>query len=74
MKALFWCGLVLLILGIVSFVVPIPSSERDAVKVGGVSLGIETRHDEKVPPLVGAVMILAAAGLMIAGRRSSEQH
>jgi hypothetical protein len=74
MKALFWCGLALLVLGIASFVVPIPSNERDAVKIGGVSLGIETRHDEKAPPIVGAVMVLAAAGLMIAGRRSSAQH
>ena len=74
MKALFWCGLVLLVLGIASFAIPIPSKQHDGVKIGGVSVGIETRHDEKAPPLVGAVMILAAAGLMIAGRRTSEQH
>jgi hypothetical protein len=70
MKALFWIGLVVLVLGIASFFVPLPGSERDAVKIGGLSVGIETRHDEKAPPAVGAIMILAGAGLLIAGRRS----
>jgi hypothetical protein len=37
--------------------------------VGGVSLGIETSHKEKVSPIVSAVMILAGAGLMVAGQR-----
>jgi hypothetical protein len=68
MKPLFWVGLVVLILGVAALLVPIPSKQRDGVKVGGLSVGIETRHDEKAPPLVSAVMILAGAGLMIAGR------
>jgi hypothetical protein len=71
MKALFWIGLVVLILGIVSLVVPIPRNERDGVNVGGVSIGVETRHDEKVSPIVSAVMILGGAGLMIAGKGKS---
>jgi hypothetical protein len=44
MKALFWIGLVLLILGVVSLLVPIPRNQRDGVNVGGVSIGIESRH------------------------------
>ena len=71
MKALFWIGLVVLILGVVSLVVPIPRNERDGVNVGGVSIGVETRHDEKVSPIVSAVMILGGAGLMIAGKGKS---
>jgi hypothetical protein len=71
MKVLFWIGLVLLILGVVSLFVPIPRNQREGVKVGGVSIGIETRHDEKVQPIVSAVMILGGAGLMIAGKRRS---
>lgn len=68
MKALFWIGLVLLILGVVSLLVPIPRNERDGVNVGGVTIGIETRHDEKLSPIVSSVMILGGAGLMIAGK------
>jgi hypothetical protein len=70
MKPLFWIGLVVLLLGVVSLVVPIPRNQRDGVKVGGLSIGVETRHDEKVPPIISAVLILGGAGLMIAGRRS----
>lgn len=68
MKALFWVGLAILILGLVSLVVPIPRNEHDGIKVAGVSIGVETRHDEKVSPIVSAVMILGGAGLMIAGK------
>jgi hypothetical protein len=31
---------------------------------------VETKHEEKVSPLVSAVMILGGAGMMIAGKRS----
>ena len=68
MKALFFIGLVVLILGIVSLVVPIPRSERGGISVGGVSLGVETRHEEKVHPALSAVMILGGFGAMAAGK------
>ncbi len=71
MKVLFWIGMVVLILGIVSLVVPIPRNEREGIKAGGISIGVETRHEEKVPPLVSAVMILGGAGMMIVGKRKS---
>ena len=68
MKVLFWIGMVVLILGIVSLVVPIPSSQREGFQAGGLSVGIETRHDEKVSPFVSAAMILAGVGAMVAGK------
>jgi hypothetical protein len=71
MKAFFAVGLVILILGVASLFVPIPQKERSGIEVGGVSLGVETRHDEKVSPIVSGVLILAGAGLMIAGKRKS---
>ena len=68
MRALFWIGMVVLSLGIVSLVVPIPRSEREGFKAGGVSVGIETRHDEKVSPFVSAAMILGGVGALVAGK------
>ena len=70
MKALFWTGAVLLVLGITSFFVPIPHSEREGFKAGGVSIGIETQHQKTVSPIISGAMILAGAGLMIAANRS----
>jgi hypothetical protein len=69
MKALFWIGLVVLILGLASLVVPIPQREREGISVGGVSLGVETRHEEKVHPALSAVMIVGGLGAMAAGKR-----
>ncbi len=71
MKALFWVGMVVLILGIVSLVVPIPRNEREGFKAGGLSGGVETRHEEKASFLVSAVMILGGVGTMAAGKRKS---
>ena len=69
MKALFWIGLVVLVLGLASLVVPIPQTQREGMKTGGISVELQTRHDETVSPIVSAALIVAAAGLMIAGKR-----
>jgi len=71
MKALFWIGLVVLVLGIASLVVPIPRNQREGFKAGDVSVGIETRHDEKVSPYVSAALILGGAGMMVVGKMKS---
>lgn len=71
MKVLFWVGLVVLVLGLASLVVPIPRTEKEGVKAGGISLEVQTKHSETVSPIVSAVMILAGAGMMIAGKRKS---
>jgi hypothetical protein len=69
MKLLFWLGLVVLVLGLASFVIAIPSTERQGIKAGGLSVGVETQSSEKVSPVISGVMLLVGAGLMIAGKR-----
>jgi hypothetical protein len=71
MKNLFWIGTIVLILGIASFFVPVPHTERQGVKAGDISFGIETRHTETLPPLASGIMVLGGAGMMIAARKSS---
>jgi hypothetical protein len=71
MKILFGIGLVVLILGFASLLIPIPRSERHGIQAGDVSIGVTTQTDEKVSPILSAVMILGGAGLMIAGK---EKH
>lgn len=53
MKALFWvleAGLVVLILGIASFLVPIPQRERQGLDAGGLSVSVETRSEKRCRP------------------------
>jgi phosphate/sulfate permease len=65
MKPMSWIGLVVLILGIASLVIPIPHRDHDGFTAGPISVGVETNHSETLSPIVSAVMILGGAGLMI---------
>lgn len=71
MKALFWLGLLVVIVGIVLLFVPIPHTEKHGVKAGDLSLGVETRTQEKLSPAISGVIVLAGVGLMIAARGRS---
>lgn len=63
-------GVVLVVLGILSFFVPVPHSEHHGVNIGDAHVGITTHDEDKVPPAVSVVLVVAGAGLMIAGRKS----
>jgi hypothetical protein len=71
MRPLFVIGLVVLVLGIFSFVVPIPMSHSHDAKIGDATIGITTHSSEKLSPVVGGVLCLAGAVLLIAGSRKS---
>ena len=71
MKPLFWVGLIVLILGIASFVVPIPNSETHGVKVGDASMGITTKSSEKLSPVIGGLLCAVGAVLRIGGARKA---
>jgi hypothetical protein len=70
MKALALAGVVVLILGVISFFVPMPHSEHHGLSVGDAHVGVTTEHDEKIPPALSVVLIVVGAGLVIAGRKS----
>jgi len=69
MKALMIVGVLLVVLGIVSLFIPIPHNENKGLSAGDVHIGVQVRHDEKVSPIVSAVLILGGVGLMVAGSR-----
>jgi hypothetical protein len=70
MKALLLVGVLVMVLGILSFFVPVPHSEHHGVSVGDAHVGITTQHDEKVAPAISIVLVVVGAGLMLAGRKS----
>jgi uncharacterized membrane protein HdeD (DUF308 family) len=67
MKALVVIGLLVLILGILSFFVPVPHTEHHGMDAGDIHVGVNTHHDELLPPYVGVALIVVGAGLMIGG-------
>ena len=71
MKPLTIVGVVLLALGIASLFIPIPHNENQGINAGDVHIGVQVRHDEKVSPIISAVLIIAGAGLMVAGGRKA---
>lgn len=68
MRALLAIGLVVLVIGIVSFIVPFPHATHHEFRAGDAHIGVTTRHDEKVPPAVSVLLVIVGAGVMIAGR------
>lgn len=71
MKTIFVIGIVLVILGIVSVLVPIPQTEDHSVRAGDVKIGVQTTEHRRVPPVISAVLIVGGLGAMIAGSRKS---
>jgi hypothetical protein len=70
MKILLIVGLLLVVLGIASLVVPIPHTETEGIKVGKTNLGVQTSHSERVSPIISVVLIAGGIALGIAGSRS----
>jgi hypothetical protein len=71
MKILVFAGLLLVVLGIASLIVPIPHTETEGIKVGNTNLGVQTSHSERISPIISVVLIAGGIALSIAGTRSS---
>jgi hypothetical protein len=63
-------GVVVLVLGVLSFFVPFPHAEHHGVNIGDAHVGITTHDDQRVPPVMSIVLVVVGAGLMIAGRNN----
>ena len=71
MKALPLAGVLLLVLGVLSFVVPVPHSEKHGVKFGDAKISVETQSSDKLPPAVGIVLIAGGVVALILGLRKA---
>ena len=67
MKMLFWIGLVVAILGIVSFLVPIPRNERQGIEAGG-HRGMYLETD--VATQIGTFALVRNIAAAVAGTRA----
>ena len=68
MKALFGVGLVVLILGLLSFFVPVPHRENHELKAGDLHVGVQTQHNTHVQPAVSVVLVVVGAVMMVGGK------
>jgi hypothetical protein len=74
MKMMLLAGLVLIVLGLASLVVPIPHSETHGIKAGDMNIGLQTTSSERVSPIVSAVLIAGGIALAIAGARQGRSN
>ena len=71
MKALPIAGILLLVLGILSFIVPVPSREDHSVKIGSAKIGVQTESSQKLPPAAGIVLIAGGVAALVLGLRKT---
>ncbi len=64
-----WLGVVLVILGVLSLVVPIPQREDHSVKIGNAQIGVQTESKQKLPPAVGIVLVAGGVLALVMGSR-----
>lgn len=69
MKNVAVIGVILLILGLASFVVPVPHSENHGVKIGDTKIRVQTQSSEKLPPAVGIVLLVGGVLALVVGSR-----
>ena len=71
MKNLVFVGVLLLVLGVLSLVVPIPHREDHGVKIGDTKIGVQTESSEKLPPAVGVVLLAGGVLALVFGLRKT---
>lgn len=64
-------GIVLLLLGVLALVVPVPQRETHSVKIGDTRIGVQTQHSEKLPTSVGIVLFAGGVLALVLGSRKS---
>ena len=69
MKILLFAGLLVVVLGIASLIVPVPRTETHGIKAGNMNIGVQTSESERVSPIVSVVLIAGGIALTIAGAR-----
>jgi hypothetical protein len=71
MKGLTLVGIVLVVLGLLAFVVPIPHREDHSVKIGDAKIGVQTQESERLPSAVATVLVIGGVICLVAGGRST---
>lgn len=71
MKALPLVGVLLLVLGLLSFVVPVAHHEHHGVRIGDSRIGVETESRDKLPPAAGIILVAGGVVALVLGLRNT---
>ncbi|HTR25100.1 MAG TPA: hypothetical protein VMI10_14060 [Terriglobales bacterium] len=69
MKLIPLIGVVLIVLGILSFFVPVPHNEDHSVKIGDAKVGIQTQTSQKIPAAASVAILGAGVLALVLGAR-----
>ncbi|HXM12294.1 MAG TPA: hypothetical protein VN946_20245 [Terriglobales bacterium] len=69
MKSVGFVGILLVVLGLLAFVVPVPHSENHGVKIGDAKIGVQTQTSEKLPPAAGIILLVGGVVALALGAR-----
>lgn len=71
MKVLPVLGVLLVVLGLLAFVVPVPHHESHDLKLGDSKISLQTESNEKLPPAVGIVLVAGGVIALVVGVRKN---
>jgi hypothetical protein len=67
MKARYWVGVVILVLGLASLFISVPRKEKRQVSAGDLSIGVELQHRQRIPPAASIALIVVGGALILTG-------
>jgi hypothetical protein len=71
MKILPLLGVLLLILGALSFVIPVPHRDTHNLSIGDAKFSLQTENREKLPPAVGIILLGGGVLSLVLGLRKN---
>jgi hypothetical protein len=70
MRAVLIIGVIVLVLGILSFFVGIPHKDKAGVSIGGAEVGVETRSNQRIPVAGSVALVVGGIVLIAVGAKS----
>ena len=74
MKILLFAGLLMMVLGIASLLVPVPHSETQGIKIGDTNIGVQTASGRRVRRKPAEAIAISRAGLKLAAVYQNRQN
>jgi len=71
MKALPLVGVLLIVLGVLSFIVPLPHHEKHGVSLGDTKFSVQTESSQLLPSAVGVILVGGGVVALVLGLRKS---